>query len=145
METIKYKNEFQFLDEFSVALQNSLKGYKIENNKRIGLKELDMFIENPDNDQTYTVEVKGSPDQGPLPSEIIPWLKNKKKEIDSPERNHFIVLSLSDVNENTKKLFNDSGIEVFEYGKHKHNLTEDFVSFMENLETKEEKGLQDKV
>lgn len=140
METLKYINEPQFLGEFSAALQKSLKNYKIENNKQVGLKELDMFIESPENDQTYTVEVKGSPNHGSLPPEIIPWLENLKNKVDRPEKNHFIVLSLSNVNENTKSLFNERGLEVFEYGKHKDKLVDDFVLFMKELETKEGLG-----
>jgi hypothetical protein len=136
MDTIKYKNEPQFLDDFSAALKKSLINYKIENNKSVGLKELDMFIENQENDQTYTVEVKGSPDQGPLPPEIIPWLEDLKNKIERPEKNHFIVLSLSNVNENTKSLFKEKGLEIFEYEKHRDNLTNDFVSFMNDLESK---------
>lgn len=136
MKYLKYINEFQFLNDFSAELKKSLQNnYIIESNKRVGAKELDLFIENPTTGQTYTIEVKGSPTDNSLPPEIIPWLENLKNKIDKPN-NHFIVFSLSKVNDNVKSLFNQSDLEVFEYEKHKDNLTSDFISFINGLQKK---------
>jgi hypothetical protein len=139
MKYLKYINELQFLTDFSDDLKKSLANYYIvENNKRIGAKELDIFIENPTTGNTFTIEVKGSPKDTSLPPEIIPWLQNLNNKIDKPN-NHFIVISLSDVNENVKSLFNKSNLEVFEYAKHKDNLTNDFIAFIERLDKNEVK------
>lgn len=135
MKYLKYLNEFQFLNDFSDELKKSLEdNYVIENNKRIGAKELDIFIQNPVTGSTFTIEVKGSPKDTSLPPEIIPWLENLRNKIDQP-KNHFIVISLSDVTDNVKSLFKKSDLEVFEYSKHKDNLTNDFISFIKKLDT----------
>lgn len=134
MKNLKYINEFQFLSDFSAELKKSLSNnYNIENNKRIGTKELDLFIENSVTGSTFTIEVKGNPKDNSLPPEIIPWLENLKNKIEEP-KNHFIVISLSNVNDNVKSLFNKSDLEVFEYSKHKENLTNDFISFIQSFD-----------
>lgn len=134
MKDLKYINEFQFLNDFSNDLKKSLEAiYVIENNKSIGAKQLDLFIQNSVTGSTFTIEVKGSPNEPSLPPEIIPWLENLKNKIDQP-KNHFIVMSLSDVNESVKSLFEQSDLEVFEYAKHKDNLTKDFITFIKSID-----------
>lgn len=136
MKYLNYINEFQFLNDFSAELKKSLSdNYIIENNKQIGAKELDLFIENSLTGSTFTIEVKGSPKDTSLPPEIIPWLENLKNKIEQP-KNHFIVISLSDVNDSVKSLFNKSDLEVFEYSKHKENLTNDFITFIQSFDKK---------
>jgi len=136
MKNLKYINEFQFLNDFSAELKKSFSdNYIIENNKRIGAKELDLFIKNSVTGSTFTVEVKGSPKDSSLPPEIIPWLENLKNKIEQP-KSHFIVISLSEVNENVKSLFNKSNLEVFEYSKHKENLTKDFITYIQSFDKK---------
>jgi hypothetical protein len=139
MDYLKYINDFQFLNDFSAELKKTLSNkYIIENNKRVGSKEFDIFIENPTTGKTFTIEVKGSPKDTSLPPEIIPWLQNQKKIINKPN-NHYIIMSLSEINENVKRLYNQSDLEVFEYSKHKKNLMNDFISFMKDLDKKETK------
>ncbi len=135
MNVLKYKNEFQFLNDFSSELKLLLSSnYNLEMHKKVSGKELDIFIENQMNGNTFTIEVKGSPGDTSLPPEIIPWLQNIKDKINIPQ-NHFIIISMSDVNKEVKKLFNQSNLEVFEYSKHKESFTKDFISFIKDLDS----------
>jgi len=135
MDNLKYIDENQFLTDLSTGLKNSLVNYKIEESKHIGRKELDLFIENPLTGQTFIIEIKGRPKGNSLPPEIVPWLKDVKNTFDNP-KNHFIVLSLAQLNVNVKSLLENSGLEYFEYENHKNNLISDFTNFIKNLESK---------
>ena len=136
MKYIKYFNEQQFLTDFTDQLKDSLsKEYTLELNKQVGQKQLDLFIENKSTGHTYTIEVKGRPEKENLPPEIIPWLNKIKDSIEN-KNNHFIVLSLSNVNENIKNIFIENNIDVFEYEKHKNDITTDFIEYINKLGTK---------
>jgi hypothetical protein len=143
MKNLKYDNENQFIADFSNQLRTTMENFTIESNKRIGQKELDIFLQNPITGSTYAIEVKGSPKDTSLPPEIIPWLQTFKNTIQHTNNinidhikpnTHFIVLTMSQINENIKGLFKKSGLEIFEYSKHKENLTNDFASFINELE-----------
>lgn len=132
MKNLKYINDSQFISDFASELKNSLGNHVIEINKPIGLKTIDLFIENRESGQTYSIEIKGRPNENSLPPEIIPWLEIIKNRINKTN-NHFIVISLSYITNSTKSLFKQSGLEVFEYRKHEDNFIGDFISFLNGL------------
>jgi hypothetical protein len=134
MKYLKYQNEFQFLNDFYEELKKSLDYYyQISKEKKVGLKVLDLFIENQENGNKFSIEIKGGPSEPSLPPEIIPSLENIKKKINEP-KNHFIVISLSKVDHNVKLLFENRNLEVFEYHKHKNNFTNDFILFLKSID-----------
>jgi hypothetical protein len=144
MKNLKYYDELQFLAEFKNQLSDYLStNYVLESNKRVGQKQLDLVIENKNTQHTYIIEVKGRPDKGNLPPEIIPSLI-KLKETLATKYNHFIVFSLSHVNERVKHRFFENNIEVFEYEKHKNSIVQDFKNYMDSLETKNMKAILDR-
>jgi hypothetical protein len=131
---IKYKNDFQFVNDFAFRLSKEMDlVYHIEKFKHIENEEVDLYIKNIANNSSYCVVIKGHPKDLFLPPEILPAILKTKNKFAS-HQNYFILISLAPVSDNVKTLFEKNDILIFEYSKHKYNLCDDFIEFINNVD-----------